>query len=380
MTPPDISSAGLPPSPPSRRLLRSTRHGALLAAALFQTTLAGCAEPESRLVTESSKLVRIKGERPGAARLEGMGAIRGFGVGRDCTFMHCLELMLEAIGRKIGYDELMGISGMAFRLQFCVDPWDPGNPDPAVGATCLDVLFPAIGFEYDFRVVRREELSDAQALRDAIVKSVDRGVPVLAANIIPPEDWGIITGYERNGWAWKCRAYHGNAERVDRPARAWPTAVLMLTRTLPRPAPKPSHAKSIERAVQLFETRSYGTYALGRNAFEHWRQALEAAGTRRYIHTNAWTYYGLIDARGAAVRYLRGIANDFGSKKQHILEAARLFEQEVHLLRDGVENVPWLDQFPSSLPPADMRARQIGTLMRAKQLEERAIAQLKKAL
>ena len=362
---------------PAIRPVLTTPAGVALGAALLFT---GCGAPDSTVSLERSRLVRIKGERPGSARLEGVRAIRGFSVGRDCTFMHCLELVVEALGRDIGYDELMGISGMAFRLQVRAEPWDPGNPDPAVGASRLDVLFRDIGFDYQLRVVRREQLAAAQVLRKEIVKSVDAGVPVLAANIIPPEDWGIITGYERNGWSWKCRSYHGGAERVDRPARGWPTAVVLLTGRRPRPAPRQVHANAVKRAIALFDRTSEGPYALGRNAFEHWRQMLESARSRDYIHPNAWTYYCLIDARGSAVRFLRAVAEEFGSKKQFLLDAARLYEQEVNILRDGIDAVPWIDKFPTTLPPMDVRTRQINILMRAKALEERAINALRRAI
>ncbi len=153
-----------------------------------------------------------------------------------------------------------------------------------------------------------------------------------------------------------------------------------MTGRRPRPAPRQVHANAVKRAIALFDKKSDGPYALGRNAFEHWRQMLESARSRDYIHPNAWTYYCLIDARGAAVRFLRAVSEEFGSKKQFLLDAARLYEQEVNILRDGIDAVPWLDKFPTTLPPMDVRARQINTLMRAKALEERAINALRRAI
>ncbi|MFQ5424324.1 MAG: hypothetical protein ACE5F9_10135 [Phycisphaerae bacterium] len=323
-------------------------------------------------------IARVTGEQPGLVRLSGVGPIRGFARDRDCTFMHCLELVLAAVGRPIDYDELMGLSGVAFRLQFRAERWDVGNPDPLVGASCLDVLFPAIGLEYDLRIVRRDQLKQARALREAIVRSIDREMPVLAANIMPPEDWGIITGYRRQGHEWLCRSYNGGAEREDRPATGWPTAVLMIESRRPRPSPREAHVASIRRAIEAFETRSNGLYATGRNAFEHWRQMLGAADKPDYIHPNAWTYIGLIDARRAAVRYLRSIAGEFGVKRRHILRAADLYGQETRLLTHGLKDVPSARQVSGAMPPAAVRARQITTLLKAMKLEEQAIDALKK--
>lgn len=340
----------------------------------------GCADPKAPLPRERSRLKTVH-EGEGAIRIEGIGPIRGFGKGRDNTFMHCLELVLDGMGRKIGYDELMGVSGMAFRVQFRVDRWDVGNPDPLVGESCLDALFSAIGFDYTVRVVRREELQEAADLKQAIAGSLNRQspIPVLAANIILPEDWGIITGY-RQGHKWLCRSYHGGAQRTDREANAWPTAVVLMRRRLQRPPRRQTHVNSLRRAVDLFERRRSGSYALGAKAFDFWCQNLRAANDRSYIHANIWTYIGLMDARGAAVRYLKTIATEFGARSHLLLQAADYYDREVRLLQEGYRDIPYENQFPDSMPPPELRERQIQLLKNAKDLETKAIAALRKAI
>jgi len=337
----------------------------------------GCPRPDTPPPVERSRL-SIVSERPGAIRVEGIGPIRGFAKGRDCTFMHCLELILEATGRKLGYDELMGVSGMAFRTQFRVDKWDVGNPDPLVGDSCLETLFPAIGWQYEVRIVSRDELAEVDALNRAIRQSIDKGVPVLAANVIPPEDWGIITGYRRDR-VWLCRSYNAQAQQVDQPAAGWPTAVVLLTAKLPLPPQTQIHNASIRRAVDTFDRRATGPYSLGRKAFEEWCQSLRTARDRGYLHPNFWTHIGLIDARGAAVRYLRSIAKEFGAKAIHLTTAADAYDEEVRLLLGGLEQVPPEHQYPNAIPPIDVRNRQIDILQKARGLEEKAIEELKKA-
>lgn len=339
---------------------------------------AGCASPDAPTPVERSRL-SIVSEKPGSVRVEGVGPIRGFAKGRDCTFMHCLELILEATGRRIGYDELMGVSGMAFRTQFRVDKWDVGNPDPLVGDNCLDVLFPAIGWKYEVRIVRRDELAEVDALHRAIRQSVDQGVPVLAANVIPPEDWGMITGYRRDR-LWLCRSYNAQAQQVDQPATGWPTAVVVLTAKLSLPPRVPIHVASIRRAVENFEKRATVPYAEGRKAFDEWCQSLRTARDRGYLHPNFWTYIGLIDARGAAVRYLRSIAREFGSKEIHLKSAADAYDEEVRLLLGAMEYVPPEHQYPDTIPPIEVRNRQIDILQKARGLEDKAVESLKKAM
>jgi len=354
---------------------RLSAFGVLVFLALW---LPGCAAPENASVRERSRISIIR-DKPGSARVAGIGPIHGFARGRDNTFMHCLELILEATGRKISYDELMGISGLAFRTQFRVERWDVGNADPLVGESCLKTVFPAIGWAYEVRIVRHDELTLADALRRAIQQSVDRGIPVLAANIIPPEDWGIITGYRPNR-SWLCRSYNGGAERTDRQATGWPTAVVFLTRGGALPSLRKAHTASIRRAIELFEMRRSGHHAIGEKAFDHWCQSLRSARDHRYVHPNYWTYIGLIDARSAAVRYLRGISPEFGPRKIHIDVAADWYDKEVRLLLGALKDVPSANVYQDSLPPAEMRNRQIGVLKQARTLERNAIASLKKAI
>jgi hypothetical protein len=340
---------------------------------------AGCGPPGGSSSRERPKISVIRDERPGLVRIEGLGPIRGFAKGRDNTFMHCLELVLDATGQPVGYDELMGLSGLAFRVQFRTDQWDVGNPDPLVGADCLPALFAAIGWEYETWVVRRDEIAEVNALRQTIDQSIDRGTPVLAANIIPPEDWGIIVGY-RPDRTWLCRSYNGGAERVDQPAKGWPTAVVILKRRLTRPDPLKTHAESIRRAVELFDKRSEGAHALGVKAFDDWCQSLRNARDEKYVHANFWTYIGLIDARAAAVRYLRSIAKQFGPREIHLNVAADWYDKEVQLLLKAIGNVPSERTYPDSLPPKEMRDQQINALRQAQIYEKNAMESLRKAM
>jgi hypothetical protein len=365
-------------STPGRADAARPRSWFLFLATLPALVLPACAPPGATPVRERSRITIVR-EKAGERRLKGIGPILGFARGRDSTFTHCLQLVLEATGRKIGYDELMGLSGLAFRTQFRVDRWDVGNPDPLVGESCLKALFSAIGWDCKLQVARRDRPPEVDALRRAIRQSIDQGWPVLAANIIPPEDWGIITAYRRDR-TWLCRSYNGGAERADRPAAGWPTAVVLLTRRHPRPPAKQAHIASLRRAVELFEKRRSGQRALGQRAFDHWCESLRGIVDRHYFHPNFWTYIGLIDARAAAVRYLRSIRKEFGQRGLHIASAAQWYDKEVQLLLKGLRDVPCESDFPDSLPPFEMRERQINILRQAQSYERSAIASLKKAL
>jgi len=327
---------------------------------------------------DRSRLAVIR-EREGSARVKGIPPIRGFANGRECTFMHCLELVLEAIGRPVGYDDLMGISGMAFRLQFRATGWDVGNPDPLVGERCLDHLFAALGLEHEVRIVQQYEFGPNHALREAVKRSIDAGIPVLAANIMPPDDWGIITGY-RPDRTWLCRAYNGNAQVIDQVNKGWPTAVVLITERRARPLSKAVHRASLRRGVAMWEQQRSGDFAMGHRAYEVWIDALGSVRSQRYVHANFWTYVSLIDARGAAVRYLRSIAGKFGAEGGVLLEAAVRYDRVVRLLLDGIENVPSEHMYRSTMPPWQLRENQIKTLRKVVELEAEAIELIRQAV
>lgn len=347
-------------------------------ATLVPAMLVGCAAPEQPAPREPNRLKLIR--QGDTAYLSGIDPIRGFANGRDSTFTHCLELVLKALGRPISYDELMGLSGLAFRTQFRAHRWDVGNSDPLVGENCVAPMCSSVGVDFVVRVVRQDELTEAADLRQAITQSIDnRRMPVLAANIIPPEDWGIITGHGP-GRTWLCRSYNGGALGRNVQANGWPTAVVLLRKLKPRPAAKEQYLASLRRAIDFFDQRRAGDYAQGTKAFEYWCTALLHVRDRDYIHANAWTYIGLMDARAAAVRYLRSIAPGFGERGKYITDAADLYEREVRLLQDNYRFVPSESKFPDTIPPRSDRQAQADALHKAVGLETQAIDLLRKAI
>ncbi|MFO0973431.1 MAG: hypothetical protein U1A27_08350 [Phycisphaerae bacterium] len=356
-----------------------SRAGAALARALALGLMSagGCGKPATQVVeVERSALVVIR--QPTQTRIEGLSALAGWGAGRDCTFMHCLEVTLNGLGRHVDYDELMGLSGLAFRTQFRPGAWDASCPEPFAGAECVSAALSALGLEAQtFFPQRGGVAGESVAARDAVHKSLDAGVPVLATNLIPPENWGIVTGYSAGGKRWWCRTYE--SRESDAAATGWPTAIFIVLRRTGRPEPRAAHRASVARAVSLHGLSETSGFAQGRGAFEAWAAELEKASGREYMQANAWTYVSLVDARGAAARYLRRIAPEFGLARGAVLRAADLFERERQQLENGRAFVPWPRDVPGGEPPEAVRSRQRVALREAALLEEQAFAELRKA-
>lgn len=361
-------------SPTARPDCRAGRYRSI---ALLAATFAGCAGPA---ILPPQDRVRIAVIRVGSheAMLDGIEPIRGFGVERDNTFMHCLELVLAALGRPIPYEDLMGLGGAAFRLQVRVDTWCSSGPDALVGYDCVAPVMAAAGLDYVTYYPRRDSDSDVQRVRKEVVRSIDLGLPVLASNVIPPADWGIITGYRQRGAEWRCRAYADAARDRDQRAVDWPLAVVVISPPKPPSDMRPACMASLKRAVELYETSLAGDYVLGRAAFDHWSRQLMLAHDRSYIQPNAWTYVSLLDARTAASRYLRGLAAKLPAHQGTLNEAADLYAREAELLRAGLADVPFPAQLPVGLASPDMRRRQVEVLRESRDLEAQAIELLKR--
>lgn len=366
-----VSQFNLPPERPDRRAWRCAFF------ALWAGALAGCAGPA---ILPPQDRVRVAVIRVGQneATLDGIEPIRGFGVERDNTFMHCLELVLAALGRPIPYEDLMGLGGAAFRLQVRVDTWCSSGPDALVGYDCVAPVMAAVGLDYVAFYPRRDSDSDVQRIRREVVRSINLGLPVLASNVIPPADWGIIAGYRQRGAEWRCRAYADAARERDQRAVDWPLAVIVISPPKPPADMRPAYMASLKRAVELYETSLAGDYVLGRAAFDHWSRQLMLATDRSYIQPNAWTYASLLDARTAASRFLRGLAQKLPAHQGTLNAAADLYAREAELLRGGFADVPFPAQIPVGLASPDQRRRQVDLLREARDLEAQAVDLLKR--
>jgi len=107
---------------------------------------------------------------------------------------------MEAVGEGVTYDYLVGVSGLAFRLQVSKKTLCPSSPHSYCGYRCVARSREALPWEvqvFEMKPGRIEKVRDA---RQAVVDSLERGVPVQYGN----EEDGIIIGYQRKGEEWIC--------------------------------------------------------------------------------------------------------------------------------------------------------------------------------
>lgn len=108
----------------------------------------------------------------------------------DCSYGACVTQALRSAGKDVTYEEVMGKSGMCFRLTM------HENCDPS-----LPMAQNAFGFERLISQSFGRSLPSypAEKMRQKIVESIDQKIPVLCCGQRAEPEWGLITGYESDG-------------------------------------------------------------------------------------------------------------------------------------------------------------------------------------
>lgn len=124
--------------------------------------------------------------------------------GWQCSpFPMCLKAVLNYLGQDIEYPYLMASSGMAFRLRWNKNAWDPAN----VG---IQMVYedPDEGYRRAFRAAGREcyilrrqgkSLTEKEVFKALVRQHLDKGHPLISTGIAGPPEAGIVTGYRNGG-------------------------------------------------------------------------------------------------------------------------------------------------------------------------------------
>jgi len=372
------------------------RARAKLKAALSAYS-AGDISPMVQEVFNEHKL----GEEFARRIIEGLENVRWGGGQMENSVLGALSAAMRAIGEDVSYEYLMGVSGAAFRLQIhasggCNAP----APHAGIGYNCVRPALEAMGYEtvghdtHDPGIQGRwswadeDDREEIHRVRDAILESIDDGVPVLYGS----EEESLIVGYRNGGKELLLRPYMARKDGYS-PMRRWPWSVGILKKRREAPDRRETIIHSFEVAVMLANAERFGEYASGFEAYKVWiadlldapryenQDAHDAAGL---MIGNSHCYYSLVDARASAAIYLRSIADEFGKHiSTHLLKAADLYQQIFETLTrrcpTQIAPNPWMLEKGKSWTQ-EMRAFQTDILKEALPLERKAVAEIKKAL
>ena len=324
-----------------------------------------------------------------AVIIEGIGHL-GWGLGMENSFLGCVVLFEEKYGSKLSYQDILGLSGYGFRFHFYPGSFCGSSVDATCGRDIGSEILRKLGYEFkvyslsDTEKASPDEVAKAkEQLLKEIRASIDAGWPVIALDLINVEEWGLITGYQKNGAELFCRTYFDLTEGYEIAQKLpWVIYAIKGKKDVDLES---EYRKSLFVAKELLDKENYGEYANGINAIKTWIRALlneksfkslDEKQLYNTMHINWWTYYSLADARTLNHMYLTSNKNKFGIDEEVIENLAQLTEKESALLGNGFNSVPSIwEHKDASVWTQDVRIQQTETLNGFLELEEQ-VAQI----
>jgi len=348
--------------------------------------------PEGYSPKEIPEIMKLAGEikttthavksANGGSYIDGVPWLR-WGEWKDCTYGGALALIFDAMGVKISYEEIMGLSGSCYKAILGED-WDPSSEMPQVGVNCEHNAPQALG-------IKAYSLKDAKKRDANVMKSLDKGFPVLVCGQRAAPEWTVLTGYEKTGGEVKYFGrtyfdYEGAPEDetftgnqyylANQYPGEYPNGLLRFYDKTRRPLPPRKALKiSLETCIKTFEP-ARGGYKEGYDAYDVYIAGFELGDEDyRAKCTNDQYHVGsLMDARRAAHIYLRESADLLaGENRVKLLEASQLYRAMLDNMLTAVPYEKTSSVFNGSASPvwsAEQRQALAKALRENKELEK----------
>jgi len=304
----------------------------------------------------------------------------GWDTGKMNSFMGALEAILKQQGATGDYVFLCGASGAAFRTQFFAT-WCPSSPDPTCGFDAAEAALAACGYKATVLHVSSDG-KNKPAVLEAVRASIDAGMPVLAIDLIEMPEWGVITGYQKNGDELFCRTYFDKRKGCEL-AQKYPWAVYILKKAGKAPDGKASIRKSFGIVAGNLAAEKYGEYYSGLAAFDTWTRrlstddfaAMDSEKLANVVQANYWIFNRIVADRKTGIEYLDRIAEEMPELEPEMSDLTALYQQEVDLLDPLLDSLPC----PGTVTRGDQwaleaKATEIQSLTQARSFEEQALA------
>ncbi len=307
-----------------------------------------------------------------------------FHTGQDNTLCGALCQALHGSPHPYSYPDLMGLSGLAFRMRYSNGRTVTGFcPSAAIGEMPDEEhnLTRRTGWSF-----AREWLfpkDDPDGIRQRVVAAIEEGRPVLCY----PPVWnvGLIYGYEDEGRVLLLDDYLGD----EYPHRVPVADLGPLRMTVENWVPPMPLAEALREAladaVRNWRREKHDgglagrEYWYGKAAFAEWVRDLEQYDAmpepeRQGLRVvDGWIYYSLRDARQAAQAFLAEWSLAAPAWRERLGEAAGLYRREVEVLAPLADAKYAAGDRTEYLSPAE-REQEIAILRQACDLEQQAIA------
>jgi hypothetical protein len=300
------------------------------------------------------------------------------------TVFKSTAIVLKTMGSDVTYQQLMGISGAAFRIQLHQE-WCPSSPHPDCGFNCTDIMRKALKLDtLSHTYTYKKNKSDT--ILKQIIASIEKGMPVIASSY----ETGLVVGYTKKNKEIKLlyREPYSNIGDKAVESKIVPASYTIFKANPPKPAIQ-FYIESLKRTEQLSDHPIIGKYYLGFTAYEKWIsdlldeskiKKLSKNGQPELSNQNAHIYYSLLDARQCAAEYLRYIEEIFGVEFQApFKKAAEYYEQIAEILQKGMKTIVWGWKFAKGAKWTEvMRKDQAHILQEALTIERKGIHEIKK--
>jgi len=282
-----------------------------------------------------------------------------FGQWRECTYSNCVMLLLNVLGVKVAYEDIMGLTGSCYRLSMEYG-WDPGSNIVDISYACLGIdsannANRLYGIEYT-PIEMDKTASDERGLLARV--SLDSGIPVLIMGARGPAEWCLLLGYERtaDGYSYFGRSYFDDdaskselfTDNHYALANQFPDGGVyygkLFTGSCEPTQPLAALKVSLESCIEMFKPHQkfgYSAYDMMIDSFTENKYATPMNGNGDIV-TIIRT---LTDARRAAHIYLAKNAEILvGENKAMLLEAASLYKEMFDTLQSAMPYGEYFDQ------------------------------------
>jgi hypothetical protein len=316
-----------------------------------------------------------------------------------CPFPGSLFACLEYIKDPCDYDTLMAVTGACFRRLWNRD--DGGNVDLSYfGDAPFQRVFAFLGYEWNSHPSGRE------AMLAGIRESLSRGIPAISFGILGPPEAGLVTGYDRDGdvlfgWSYfqeQNQHYYEKSDWFESMEANWRGLIVLGDHSRTRQSIQEVLKNTLEWAIDLAkipQRPEIPDHICGLAAYDAWAEALEVdvdypqdndypADNQPMMEMRAMVYGDqstMLWERHEAVSFLRKAALTSPAAAEALNASAALYDQTADTL-----SVIWPWGYSSNneaipgLSDRKTRRELAAAVRHARALEERAVAELEKAV
>ena len=330
-----------------------------------------------------------------AAKVLGNVPSLAWGRGKECTFAGALEAAMAVTEHPCTYSDIMGFTGLAFRVRWFKGPDGNGIcPSCAVGEMEEEIASAARATGWPLKIELHFDEKDRPRATAGIVESINAGKPVPAYD--QSLDMAVVYGYGEGGKTLLFRDYHKGEQPLELEAGKIGWLWLLLGEHKPVLSRREALIEGLRIAVNNWRREvgreGPGEYWYGPTAYKAWcghlanYDSLSEDKRKLLFHTNWWNFIAYLDGRRAAVTFLQENADLLeGQARQAVARAAGMYKQGLKGIDPDQFNEynvflgPWTGKSIRDWT-REIRQREMDLLAEGQRIDAAGIAEIDKAL